>query len=159
MAENRSFRKPEGVTNPSAVRVIQRTVVPARERKIFQPRKAENRFSNTLPAQAAARTLHETRQHSNGEPLRLLPREALNPTAGQDAEPGQVDQTRCTLNLLESRPSPDHFQFTNRRSRTLFTSPSIKNIATIFEPPELISGRGMPVTGIRPTTIPTFTNT
>jgi hypothetical protein len=50
-------------------------------------------------------------------------------------------------------------QFTNRRSRTLFTSPSIKNIATIFDPPELISGSGMPVTGIRPTTIPTFTST
>src|SRR5579872_6322663 len=34
-----------------------------------------------------------------------------------------------TLNLLESDFSP--LQFTNRRSRTLFTSPSIKNIATI----------------------------
>ena len=49
-------------------------------------------------------------------------------------------------------------QFTKRLSRTLFTSPNIKNVDSVFEPPALISGRGMPVTGILPTTIPTFTN-
>ena len=49
-------------------------------------------------------------------------------------------------------------QFTKRRSRTLFTNPNIKNVESVFEPPALISGRGMPVTGILPTTIPTFTN-
>ena len=49
-------------------------------------------------------------------------------------------------------------QFTKRRNRTLFTSPSIKNTDRRLEPPLLISGKGMPVTGIRPTTIPMFTN-
>ena len=49
-------------------------------------------------------------------------------------------------------------QFTNRRSRTLFTSPNIKNVDNVFEPPALISGSGMPTTGILPITIPTFTN-
>src|SRR5262249_27797506 len=49
-------------------------------------------------------------------------------------------------------------QLTKRRSRTLFTRPSIKNVDSVFEPPALIRGRGMPVTGILPTTIPTFTN-
>ena len=53
----------------------------------------------------------------------------------------------------------DPLQFTNRRSRTLFTSPSIKKIDRILDPPALISGSGTPVTGILPTTIPTFTNT
>jgi hypothetical protein len=37
--------------------------------------------------------------------------------------------------------------------------PNIKNTERIFEPPELIRGNGIPVTGILPTTIPTFTNT
>src|SRR5580658_10918710 len=55
--ENRSFRKARGRHQPSAVRVIQRTVVPAHERKIFQPCKVENRFSNTLPAEAAVAAL------------------------------------------------------------------------------------------------------
>ena len=49
-------------------------------------------------------------------------------------------------------------QLTNRRSRTMFTSPSIRNVDKVLDPPELISGNGMPVTGILPTTIPTFTN-
>ena len=49
-------------------------------------------------------------------------------------------------------------QFTKRRSRTLFTSPNIKNVDNVFEPPALISGSGMPTTGILPTTIPIFTN-
>ena len=54
---------------------------------------------------------------------------------------------------------PRHAQFTNLRSRTLLTKPSIRNIDKILEPPALISGSGMPVTGIRPTTIPTLTST
>ena len=45
-------------------------------------------------------------------------------------------------------------QFTNLRSRTLFTNPSIRKIDQVFEPPALISGSGIPVTGILPTTIP-----
>ena len=48
-------------------------------------------------------------------------------------------------------------QFKNRQSRTLLTSPSIINIDNVFEPPALIRGSGMPTTGIRPMTIPTFT--
>jgi hypothetical protein len=48
-------------------------------------------------------------------------------------------------------------QFTNLRSRMLFTSPSSMKFDKIADPPALIKGRGIPVTGIRPTTIPTFT--
>ena len=98
----------------------------------------------------------------SGDQLSEHPGEASNPTAGLDYK-SDADQKRLKSNSLPSiflkagRLSAT--QFTNRRSRTLFTSPSIKNIATIFDPPELISGSGMPVTGIRPTTIPTFTNT
>ena len=55
-------------------------------------------------------------------------------------------------------PSPYLNQLRNRRSLTLFTSPSIINTENIFEPPELMSGKGIPVTGMRPTTIPTFTS-
>jgi hypothetical protein len=50
-------------------------------------------------------------------------------------------------------------QFTNLRNLTPFTKPSIKKIDQVLEPPELISGSGIPVIGIFPTTIPTFTNT
>jgi len=50
-------------------------------------------------------------------------------------------------------------QFKNRRSLTLFTRPSIRKTDQVLEPPKLISGSGMPVTGMRPTTIPTFTST
>jgi hypothetical protein len=50
-------------------------------------------------------------------------------------------------------------QFTNLRNLTLFTKPSIRNTDHVLDPPELISGRGIPVIGIRPTTIPTLTNT
>ena len=46
----------------------------------------------------------------------------------------------------------------NLLRRTLLTSPSIMKFESTLEPPALISGNGMPVTGIRPTTIPTFTN-
>lgn len=76
-------------------------------------------------------------------------------------------KTSCSISISTGcgRPTPAEsgtirapIQFTNRRSRTLFTSPSIRNTEKIFEPPELINGRGIPVTGIRPTTIPTFTN-
>src|SRR5581483_10249530 len=75
-----------------------------------------------------------------------------------------ADQRRTGIEIANprsfSKPAVSRpLQFTNRRSRTLFTSPSIKNTATIFDPPELISGSGIPVTGILPTTIPTFTNT
>ena len=42
---------------------------------------------------------------------------------------------------------------------TLFTRPSIRKTDQVFDPPELIRGSGMPVTGIRPTTMPTFTRT
>ena len=63
-----------------------------------------------------------------------------------------LSYTAATLSRLGSA------QFTNRRSRTLFTSPNIKNVDNVFEPPALISGSGMPTTGILPTTIPTFTN-
>src|SRR5271163_4280159 len=110
--ENGSFRKPEGVHRPSANRVIQRTVVPARECKIFQPCKAENRFSNTLPRRPPLRRFAKPDSElfgtPNGGPLLALAGEAINPTAGQDAEHRQLNQTRCTLNLLESRPSPGH---------------------------------------------------
>lgn len=69
--------------------------------------------------------------------------------------------------LTNSRPVPERIgpdrtgklQFTKRRNRTLFTSPSIRNIDNMLDPPALISGKGMPVTGMRPTTIPTFTRT
>ena len=68
----------------------------------------------------------------------------------------QPEQKPIT-NKLKHVPHPAA-QFTKRRSRTLFTSPSIKKVDSVFEPPALMSGRGMPVTGILPTTIPTFTN-
>src|SRR5208337_5134770 len=104
--ENRSFRKARGALpfHPSPVDPKDR--FPATDSKIFQPCKVENRFSNTLPAEAAACGSGETRQHSNGEPLRLLPREAIDPNAGQDAEHRQMDQTHCTLNLLEAGRLP-----------------------------------------------------
>ena len=50
-------------------------------------------------------------------------------------------------------------QFTNLLNLTLLTRPSIRNTDQVFEPPELINGSGIPVIGIRPITIPTFTNT
>jgi len=139
--------------------------------------------SPPLRRSATARKLH------NGEPLPELTREALNPTAGLGSKirtrtSHGWNRTRLP-SIFFSRPSLGQSnlriahnaagrdiphssasasravrsQFTNRRSRTLFTSPSIKNIATISDPPELISGSGIPVTGIRPTTIPTFTKT
>jgi len=58
-----------------------------------------------------------------------------------------------------SGPRTGNLQFTKRRRRTLLTRPSIRNIDNILEPPALISGRGIPVTGMRPTTIPTLTRT
>lgn len=48
-------------------------------------------------------------------------------------------------------------QLIKRRSRTLFTSPSIINMDNVFDPPALMKGSGMPVTGIRPITMPTLT--
>ena len=51
-----------------------------------------------------------------------------------DAGTAAAKSNSLTLNLLEpGRVSTA--QFTNRRSRTLFTSPSIKNTARIFDPP------------------------
>ena len=38
----------------------------------------------------------------------------------------------------------------------MFTSPSAKKLVQILEPPELIKGSGIPVTGIKPATIPTL---
>src|SRR5947209_7307960 len=62
--------------------------------------------------------------------------------------------------LLSNRPIPGHtYQFTNLRNLTLFTKPNIRKIDHVFEPPELIKGNGIPVIGILPITIPTFTNT
>ena len=72
---------------------------------------------------------------------------------------GRPDSRRLVVGVRLASPFPASCQFTNRRNRTLFTSPSIKNIESVLDPPELINGSGMPVTGIRPTTIPTFTNT
>jgi hypothetical protein len=51
------------------------------------------------------------------------------------------------------------FQFTNLRNLTPFTKPSIRKIDQVLDPPELIRGSGIPVIGIFPTTIPTFTST
>ena len=62
-------------------------------------------------------------------------------------------------NGLNTEASTNKSQLTNLLNLTPFTSPSIKKIDHVFEPPELMSGSGIPVTGIRPTTIPTFTNT
>jgi len=64
----------------------------------------------------------------------------------------------CSKSPRRYRAVSGSAQFTKRRSRTLFTSPNIKNVDNVFEPPALISGSGMPTTGILPTTIPTFTN-
>src|SRR5260370_42691694 len=38
------------------------------------------------------------------------------------------------------------FQFTKRRTRTLFTRPSMRKMDNMLEPPALINGRGTPVT-------------
>jgi hypothetical protein len=54
---------------------------------------------------------------------------------------------------------PAAVQFTKRLRRTLFTSPSIKKFDKTLDPPALISGNGIPVVGIRPTTIPALTST
>jgi len=106
--------------------------------------------------------LHETRSPGTVTRYPGLPERRSTQPLVLDQKSGRgpeaVESNLFTLNPLKAgRLSAS--QFTNRRSRTLFTSPSIKNIATIFDPPELISGRGIPVTGILPTTIPTFTNT
>jgi hypothetical protein len=74
-------------------------------------------------------------------------------TPGARGAPGPFHTNQFKIRQFKNR------QLTNRRSRTLFTSPSIMNTENMFEPPELMSGRGIPVTGIRPTTIPTFTRT
>jgi hypothetical protein len=100
--------------------------------KIFWPPRAEIAFSNTLTG---------------------------NRLPDQDAKDRGSPSNSLTLKSPESQPYLDPLQLTNRRSRTLLTSPSIKKNATMFDPPELISGRGIPVTGILPTTIPTFTKT
>ncbi len=166
MARTGASRKREGEHRQPDARVIHRTVCPARtDSKSLQPRKAENQISNTLPAGGRPRGAPRKREtRGNGEPL------ARASSQRRSTQPLVLDQkirTRTRSGWNRTR-LPSIFlkagrlsatQFTNRRSRTLFTSPSIKNIATIFDPPELISGSGMPVTGIRPTTIPTFTST
>jgi hypothetical protein len=113
----------------------------------------------------APAALHESEKtHGNDTPsARAFPRGAQpypwsglkNPGRGPEADGIELADPQ----IFSKAGRLSATQFTNRRSRTLFTSPSIKNIATIFDPPELISGSGMPVTGIRPTTIPTFTKT
>ena len=85
-------------------------------------------------------------------PLRLISYDA------EERRPGRSDPC-FVVGPRPASPFSASRQFTNRRNRTLFTSPSIKNIESVLDPPELINGSGIPVTGIRPTTIPTFTNT
>jgi hypothetical protein len=133
--------------------------------KIFWPRSpgGEIRSRHLVPPQPpyGARRKRENPRQQYCRQRELSRREALNPALGLDGGIRNADPKResnsLTLNLSKTGRFPA-IQLTNRRSRTLFTSPSIKNIATIFDPPELISGSGMPVTGILPTTIPTFTN-
>jgi hypothetical protein len=74
----------------------------------------------------------------------------------QRSQPGKTWRILQSPSWEAAAPRP--LQFTNRRSRTLFTSPSIKKIDKMFDPPALMRGSGIPVTGMRPTTIPTFTN-
>jgi hypothetical protein len=87
-------------------------------------------------------------------------------------EPILIPETALTASLPEFSFGSQQFLFwrrtgagagrrysTNLRSRTLLTSPSIMKFDNTLEPPALIKGSGIPVTGIRPTTIPTFTST
>ena len=48
-------------------------------------------------------------------------------------------------------------QFTKRLMRMFITMPRARNVNSTDEPPYLNRGRGMPVTGIRPMTMPTLT--
>lgn len=85
-------------------------------------------------------------------------------TVEHDSYTASLGEPLLIRNLQAPRVplAPNKFfstQFTNRLRRTLFTSPSIKKLDKILDPPALISGRVMPVTGIRPTTMPAFTST
>src|ERR1039457_4964394 len=48
-------------------------------------------------------------------------------------------------------------QLTNRRMRTFIATPSARNVNNTEDPPYLINGKGIPVTGINPMTIPMLT--
>ena len=63
------------------------------------------------------------------------------------------------IQVCRTSPVQGRNQVADRLSLTLLTRPSNKKTDRIFDPPELISGRGIPATGIRPTTIPTLTST
>src|SRR5271165_1776985 len=107
--ENRSFRKYEGRYSSIQIRVIQRTVVPERTSKIFQPYKVENRFSNTLPAEAAA--------CGSGECESTLERRTVTLAASRGdrskcrSERGASTHGSNSLHpqSFQSRPSPGHF--------------------------------------------------
>lgn len=75
------------------------------------------------------------------------------------ANPKLYCPTQSGASLISSNQLSKTYVVTERLSLTLFTRPNIKKTESTLDPPELMRGRGMPVTGIRPTTIPTFTST
>lgn len=87
-------------------------------------------------------------QHPRREPL--LPRKAPLGATGSGS--------LLTAPNPKSNLDQPARQFTNRRSLTLWTRPSIRKVDSVLEPPALISGSGIPVIGMRPTTIPIFTS-
>ena len=112
-----------------------------------------------------ARTLHQSHAARGVERTALktpLTREGTTFTIGgviPAAGPNKAISFSLQNGCLIRQPLVNCLQFTKRRRRTLLTSPNIINVESVLEPPALISGRGIPVTGIRPITIPTFTST
>jgi hypothetical protein len=114
--ENRSLKKARG--RAALVRCPgdpQDRLPGAHGLKIFQPRKAENQISNTLPA--GGRPCDAPRKRENSRQRRTvstsLLEEAPNPTAGLGSKksgrgPEAIESNSLTLNLLKSRPSLGH---------------------------------------------------